>query len=61
MTLFSKTFTNERGNEILLTIHDGRERGTVVITMRGPHSQSVDTMTWQEAAELREALKRISL
>lgn len=61
MNLFFKTFTNELGNQIDLAIHDGRERGTVVITMRGPRSQSVNTMTWQEAAELRDALKKISI
>ena len=61
MMLFRKVFTNEHGNEITLALADGQERGTVIVTVSGPHSKTTNTVTWREVAELRDALKYVSL
>jgi hypothetical protein len=61
MKLFLKTFKNELGNQIDLTIDDIPERGSVKVKMSGPKSESCNEMTYLEAAELRDALRVITI
>lgn len=61
MVLVIKTFKNERGNQIDLRIEDAPDRGSVIVRMRGPASESVNEMTYLEAAELRDALTVITI
>lgn len=61
MKLFIKTFENELGNKIDLVIDDIPDRKSVLVKMSGPKSESVNEMTYGEAAELRDALKHITI
>lgn len=61
MKLFIKTFTNEFGNKILIMINDVPARKSVQITMRGPMSDTTNEMTYAEAGELRDALRKITI
>ena len=61
MKPFVKTFENELGNEIDLVIEDIPDRKSIKVTMRGPTSVTTNEMTYGEAAELRNALKVITI
>ena len=53
-------FTNELDNEIELAIepYDSGPAGQLTITMRGPNSESTNTITREEAVQLNEMLTR---
>ena len=53
-------FRNELDNEIELSIepHHGQVEGQLTITLRGPDSESTNTITREEAVQLNEMLTR---
>ena len=53
-------FTNELDNVIELSIepHYGKVEGQLTITLRGPDSESTNTITREEAVQLNEMLTR---
>ena len=63
MSYVSKTFTNECGNLIGLSVEELRSVGTnyreVHIAMSGPRSETTNTITRMEAEELRDALTQV--
>lgn len=61
MLLVSKTFKNELGAQIDLSIFDAPDRKNVVIRIAGPLSETTNTLTYREAAELRDALRTITI
>jgi len=60
MRVFEKTFTNEFQNSVSLTLDHhckpSDQPSRITITLAGPHSTSENTITLQEARELRAAL-----
>ncbi len=53
-------FRNELDNEIELSIepHHGQVEGQLTITLRGPESESTNTITREEAVQLNEMITR---
>ena len=64
-----ETFINELGNKILVRVKESNTKGVtcdgncvkldaVEILIRGPRSESSNTITWQEAHEIYKVLRR---
>lgn len=52
-----RRFINELGNRIMLAVHQLPHTGDVQITIVGPHSDSENLLTHDEAVMLRDALQ----